>query len=206
MLVEAHPAAFARSGERNPVARALRGTNFQVRVWEALMALPEGAAASYGSLAHAIGQRAGAQAIGQAVGANLLALLIPCHRVIRADGSLGGYRWGRHEKPGFGRAKTIPSSRPQKIPRRLPDTVDRSRPKHEEIRSGRESSVTGRAGRRSPERGRGSPPAARRTRGHFTNPTAGGDFFRPVGVDGSRGSHDFALAGRMSSGLLCGWR
>jgi len=72
----------------------LRGSPFQLKVWEALLTIPEGAHASYGSLASYIGQPAAARAIGSAVGANPLAWIIPCHRVIRQAGELGGYRWG----------------------------------------------------------------------------------------------------------------
>lgn len=87
--------------EGRPLPVVLRGTNFQIRVWEALLALPEGMATSYGTLARAAGRPGGAQAVGQAVGANLLALIIPCHRVIRANGRLGGYRWGPGRKAGL---------------------------------------------------------------------------------------------------------
>jgi len=84
---------FAASHDR-PIPVWLRGSPFQLKVWEALLAIPEGAHASYGSLARFVGQPAAARAVGSAVGANPLAWLIPCHRVIRQAGELGGYRWG----------------------------------------------------------------------------------------------------------------
>lgn len=76
----------------------LRGTNFQVRVWEALLRIPEGAVVSYGDLARAVGVPGGARAVGGAVGKNPVAYLIPCHRVIRSTGAFGGYRWGGARK------------------------------------------------------------------------------------------------------------
>jgi len=77
-----------------PLQLWLRGSAFQLKVWEALLDIPEGAHASYGSLARHIGQPAAARAVGSAVGANPLAWIIPCHRVIRQLGELGDYRWG----------------------------------------------------------------------------------------------------------------
>jgi len=77
-----------------PLRLWLRGSAFQLKVWEALLDIPEGAHASYGSLARHIGQPAAARAVGSAVGANPLAWIIPCHRVIRQLGDLGDYHWG----------------------------------------------------------------------------------------------------------------
>jgi AraC family transcriptional regulator of adaptative response/methylated-DNA-[protein]-cysteine methyltransferase len=70
------------------------GTAFQQRVWQALRAIPAGATASYAEVAAAIGQPAAARAVAQACAANALAVAIPCHRVVRTDGALSGYRWG----------------------------------------------------------------------------------------------------------------
>jgi len=82
-----------------PALRAfVRGTVFQVRVWRALLSVRSGALTSYGRLAATLGQRSAARAVGTAVGANPLAYLIPCHRVIRETGLLGGYRWGTVRK------------------------------------------------------------------------------------------------------------
>lgn len=81
-----------------PLALWVRGTNFQVAVWRALLRIPEGAVTSYGELAAAVGRPGAARAAGQAVGANPVAYLIPCHRVIRGAGAPGGYRWGPERK------------------------------------------------------------------------------------------------------------
>jgi AraC family transcriptional regulator of adaptative response/methylated-DNA-[protein]-cysteine methyltransferase len=88
---------FERPGNApaQPAIRAfVRGTAFQVRVWRALLEIQPGTLVSYGSLASAVGQPSAARAVGTAVGQNQLAYLIPCHRVIRETGVIGGYRWG----------------------------------------------------------------------------------------------------------------
>ena len=74
------------------------GTNFQVKVWQALLDLGSRGPTSYGELAAAIGSPGASRAVGQAVGANPVAWLIPCHRVLRRDGGLGGYHWGVERK------------------------------------------------------------------------------------------------------------
>lgn len=74
------------------------GTAFQIRVWNALLEIPRGGLSTYGSLAESIGMPGAARAIGNAVGANRISLLIPCHRVIREGGGIGGYRWGVERK------------------------------------------------------------------------------------------------------------
>lgn len=71
----------------------IKGTNFQIKVWEALLRLPIGHVTTYQSIANKIGNPKALQAVGSAVGANHIAYLIPCHRVIRKDGILGEYRW-----------------------------------------------------------------------------------------------------------------
>lgn len=76
----------------------VRGTNFQLKAWEALLRVPPGMLVSYGALADALGAPGAARAVGAAVGANPVAVLIPCHRVIQASGALGGYRWGLTRK------------------------------------------------------------------------------------------------------------
>jgi AraC family transcriptional regulator of adaptative response/methylated-DNA-[protein]-cysteine methyltransferase len=76
----------------------LRGSPFQLLVWQALLKIPEGHCVSYGRLAELIGKPGAARAVGSAVGANPVAWLIPCHRVITAVGGLGGYRWGVETK------------------------------------------------------------------------------------------------------------
>lgn len=81
-----------------PLSLLLKGTPFQLKVWEALLRIPEGGAASYESLAGAVGAKSAARAVAGAVGANPVAVLIPCHRVLRATGAFGGYHWGVHRK------------------------------------------------------------------------------------------------------------
>jgi len=74
------------------------GTNFQVKIWEALLRIPAGTLASYTTLAAAAGSPRAVRAAGSAIGANRVAWLIPCHRVIRASGETGNYRWGIFRK------------------------------------------------------------------------------------------------------------
>ena len=76
----------------------LKGTPFQLKVWEALLKIPMGNLASYGSIAHAINSPKAARAVGSAIGDNPVAFLIPCHRVIRATGLFGEYMWGAKRK------------------------------------------------------------------------------------------------------------
>jgi AraC family transcriptional regulator of adaptative response/methylated-DNA-[protein]-cysteine methyltransferase len=76
----------------------LRGTAFQQRVWQALRAIPAGTTASYREIARRIGAPNSVRAVGQACGANHIAVAIPCHRVVRTDGDLSGYRWGIERK------------------------------------------------------------------------------------------------------------
>jgi len=83
-----------RRGPRPPLRAFVKGTEFQVRVWRALVQVPPGQLVSYGTLAATIGQPAAARAVGTAVAQNPLAYLIPCHRVIRETGVIGDYRWG----------------------------------------------------------------------------------------------------------------
>ena len=88
--------AFAQREGR--IVLAPVGTNFQVKVWQALLELGSRGPTSYGELAKAIGSPGASRAVGQAVGANPVAWLIPCHRVLRRDGALGGYHWGVERK------------------------------------------------------------------------------------------------------------
>ncbi len=91
--------ADAATGSRPPLRLFLKGTAFQVRVWRALMDLPPGSLTTYGRIAACLGlDSRAARAIGGAVGANPVSWLIPCHRVIRESGALGGYRWGLPRK------------------------------------------------------------------------------------------------------------
>ena len=81
-----------------PIKVLLKGTNFQVKVWEALLKIPEGTIVSYGALAEVVGRPGASRAVGTAVGRNPIAYLIPCHRVLRSNGAIGGYRWGTARK------------------------------------------------------------------------------------------------------------
>ena len=85
----------ARSGT---LSLLLSGTNFQIKVWEALLRIPTGRVATYGQIAREIGQPAASRAVGSAVGHNPIAVLIPCHRVIRGLGEFGNYRYGATRK------------------------------------------------------------------------------------------------------------
>lgn len=81
-----------------PLAVLVKGTNFQLQVWRALIKVPAGGVTTYGQLAAETGNAGAARAVGSAAGANPIAYLIPCHRVIRESGMLGGYRWGEIRK------------------------------------------------------------------------------------------------------------
>lgn len=83
----------------NPAAKVnlpldVRGTAFQQRVWQALRAVPAGETATYAEIAHRIGQPGAARAVARACAANPLAVATPCHRIVRTDGAISGYRWG----------------------------------------------------------------------------------------------------------------
>jgi AraC family transcriptional regulator of adaptative response/methylated-DNA-[protein]-cysteine methyltransferase len=86
------------AGEAESLRAFVRGTPFQVRVWRALLRIPKGTLVSYSRIAEAVCGRDAARAVGSAVGANRLAYLIPCHRVIRETGIVGDYRWGTERK------------------------------------------------------------------------------------------------------------
>ncbi len=87
--------AFAK-GEalKAPLALHVRGSNFQIKVWRALLDIPLGSVVTYGDIADVVCTRRAARAVGAAVGANLISLLIPCHRVILSSGAVHNYRWG----------------------------------------------------------------------------------------------------------------
>jgi AraC family transcriptional regulator of adaptative response/methylated-DNA-[protein]-cysteine methyltransferase len=81
-----------------PLSLHVAGTNFQVAVWRALLRIPAGSAVTYAQVAEAAGSPRAVRAAGSAIGANPVAFLIPCHRVIQQSGALGGYRWGLERK------------------------------------------------------------------------------------------------------------
>ncbi len=76
----------------------LKGTDFQLKVWESLLKIPMGKLATYGTIAQQIGKPTASRAVGTAIGSNPIAFLIPCHRVIQATGTFGGYMWGNTRK------------------------------------------------------------------------------------------------------------
>ena len=87
-----------RNEQTSPLPLQVIGTNFQVAVWLALLKIPAGALASYYDIAQAVDHPKASRAVGNAIGCNPIALLIPCHRVIQKSGALGGYRWGLTKK------------------------------------------------------------------------------------------------------------
>ena len=87
-----------RTTADRPLSLHVSGTNFQTNVWRALLQIPLGGVASYTHVAIAIGRPRAARAVGRAIAANPAAFLIPCHRVIRESGKLGGYQWGETRK------------------------------------------------------------------------------------------------------------
>jgi len=92
---------FAFSGKNSGLDNIMlhiKGTNLQIRVWEALLAIPAGHVVSYSDVAKAIDHPKAVRAVASAVGRNLVAYIIPCHRVIRNTGALGGYEWGLTRK------------------------------------------------------------------------------------------------------------
>ena len=91
-------AIFGRAPKTDSISVRLFGTPWQINVWKALLAIPEGSAVAYGTLAQKLCSARAARATASAVAQNPVALLIPCHRVIAASGALAGYRWGETRK------------------------------------------------------------------------------------------------------------
>lgn len=91
-----------------PLPLVLKGTGFQIRVWRALLRIPEGALISYGDLAAHLQCPRAVRAVAGAVGRNPIAWLIPCHRVLRSTGAIGGYRWGTARKRAMLLREEIP--------------------------------------------------------------------------------------------------
>lgn len=101
--------AFFTQPGSDPLRLHLRGTAFQLKVWEALLKIPMGQLSTYGDIARQIDQPNAARAVGTAIGSNPVAFIIPCHRVIRSSGVFGGYMWGPERKSaiiGWEAAKT----------------------------------------------------------------------------------------------------
>ncbi|MBC7979730.1 MAG: methylated-DNA--[protein]-cysteine S-methyltransferase [Armatimonadetes bacterium] len=95
---EIFPSSATISRTPRKLALHVKGSPFQLKVWDALLRIPEGKLTTYGRLARDIEQQSAARAVGNAVGKNQISYLIPCHRVIRETGVLGGYRWGPFRK------------------------------------------------------------------------------------------------------------
>jgi AraC family transcriptional regulator of adaptative response/methylated-DNA-[protein]-cysteine methyltransferase len=96
-LSRRYPGARVVPGEVLPGSETrlhVRGTDFQLAVWRALLEIPAGETRSYGEIARRVGKPGAGRAVGRAVGANPVSLLIPCHRVTRSSGATGNYRWG----------------------------------------------------------------------------------------------------------------
>jgi AraC family transcriptional regulator, regulatory protein of adaptative response / methylated-DNA-[protein]-cysteine methyltransferase len=92
-------AAVIEGPDRGPaVALDLRGSALELAVWRALRGIPRGETTTYGRLARALPVAATAQEVGAACAANRIAVAVPCHRVVKADGGIAGYRWGAHRK------------------------------------------------------------------------------------------------------------
>ena len=89
---------FSRARQGFDVPLVLAGTAFQERVWRALLEIPYGTTISYAELARRVGSSGGSRAVGRANGDNRIAIVVPCHRVVRADGDLGGYGGGLSRK------------------------------------------------------------------------------------------------------------
>lgn len=89
---------FGALADPKPLSVLLRGTNFQIKVWEALLRIPAGQLVTYGDLAARSGVPQAARAVGTAIAHNHIAVLVPCHRVIRESGEIGQYRWGSERK------------------------------------------------------------------------------------------------------------
>ncbi len=87
-----------RATHNKPLVLHVKGTNFQIQVWRALLRVPFGGITTYQGLAAAMGRPTAARAVGNALGSNPVGYLIPCHRVIRESGELGGFRWGLERK------------------------------------------------------------------------------------------------------------
>lgn len=97
-VLDAAIAEVEMLGEARALPLDIRGTAFQQRVWQALRAIPCGQTISYGELASRLGNPRAVRAVARACGANPIAVVVPCHRVVGSDGALTGYRWGIDNK------------------------------------------------------------------------------------------------------------
>jgi AraC family transcriptional regulator of adaptative response/methylated-DNA-[protein]-cysteine methyltransferase len=105
-------AVVAWRGERGQRVRLLlKGTDFQRKVWRELLKIPRGGTVSYGEIARRVKRPGGARAVGQAVGANPVAVLVPCHRVLASGGAMGGFAWGVGKKRALLAAEGVAMSK-----------------------------------------------------------------------------------------------
>ena len=95
VTLDAH---LSEGGPRPDIPLDLRGTAFQIKVWQFLLSIPDGEVVSYGEVASGVDRPTAIRAAASACGKNRIAVLVPCHRVLRGDGGLGGYRWGVERK------------------------------------------------------------------------------------------------------------
>jgi AraC family transcriptional regulator of adaptative response/methylated-DNA-[protein]-cysteine methyltransferase len=107
---------FAQASSEQPMRVVLIGTDFEVRVWDALLSIPMGTATTYSSLAKTLGRPTAARAVGAAVGRNPISFVVPCHRVIGKSGSLTGYHWGVTRKRAILGWEAGQTARPDKKP------------------------------------------------------------------------------------------
>ncbi len=98
LVARIFPTASTPLSAKQKISLHLRGTNFQIKVWEALLNIPKGTATTYEQIAAQIGNPNAVRAVGTAIGHNPIAVLIPCHRVIRKSGEFGNYRYGAARK------------------------------------------------------------------------------------------------------------
>jgi AraC family transcriptional regulator of adaptative response/methylated-DNA-[protein]-cysteine methyltransferase len=106
-LIRAALAAVAEPGKTHDLPVDVSGSTFQQRVWAELSKIPPGETRSYADIAAAVGQPGAVRAVGTANGSNPVAVLVPCHRVVRSDGSLGGYAGGLDRKRQLLKAEGI---------------------------------------------------------------------------------------------------
>jgi AraC family transcriptional regulator of adaptative response/methylated-DNA-[protein]-cysteine methyltransferase len=131
-VARAFPAQGVR--EHQPLSLHVKGTNFQLKVWEALLRVPDGNITTYGDIATAIGDAGASRAVGNAVGRNPISYLIPCHRVIRAAGELGGYAWGPARKRAMLALESIRADEPGRRPRTMSNGEPRARARRQTLR------------------------------------------------------------------------
>lgn len=89
---------YSENDFQDEIRLHLYGTDFQIEVWKALLDIPLGGVSTYGDIALAIGNPGATRAVGTAIGRNPVAVIVPCHRVSRSDGGIGGYYWGTDKK------------------------------------------------------------------------------------------------------------